>query len=163
MSVNLVALGYHSAEICVNAPCVILTPTMKTSVFVGLFFAVVLLSINVWSQTRRHDAIMKDVNATYEKLKKSLDAQKDKDAFEDASKLQKLFKEVEDFWTPFETKDAIEAARGAQNSFAALSRSVQVNNFQQAVATYNSAAQFCRDCHSVHRIQAADKSYLIKP
>jgi hypothetical protein len=136
---------------------------MRTSSFIGLLCVVAVLSVTAWSQTRRHDAIMKDVNATYEKLKKSLDAQKDKDAFEDASKLQKLFKEVEDFWTPFDTRDAIEAARGAQNSFAALSRSVQVNNFQQAVATYNSAAQFCRDCHSVHRIQAADKSYLIKP
>jgi hypothetical protein len=136
---------------------------MKKSVSIGLLFAAAALSMNVWSQTRRHDDIMKDVNATYEKLKKSLDAQKDKEAFEDASKLQKLFKEVEDFWTPFDTKDAIEAARGAQNSFAALSRSVQVNNFQQAVSTYNSAAQFCRNCHSVHRIQAADKSYLIKP
>jgi hypothetical protein len=136
---------------------------MRTSLFIGLFCVVGALSVTAWSQTRRHDAIMKDVNATYEKLKKSLDAQKDKDAFEDSSKLQKLFKEVEDFWAPFDTRDAIEAARGAQSSFAALSRSVQVNNFQQAVATYNSAAQFCRNCHSVHRVQAADKSYLIKP
>ncbi len=140
-----------------------LASTMKKNIFAGLLCAVAVLSVNVWSQTRRHDEIMKDVNATYEKLKKSLDAQKDKEAFEDAAKLQKLFKEVEDFWTPFDTKDAIEAARRAQNSFAALSRSVQVNNFQQAVMTYNTAAQFCRDCHSVHRIQAADKSYLIKP
>ena len=115
------------------------------------------------AQSRRHDAIMKDVNATYDKLKKSLDAQNDKQAFEDASKLQALFKEVEQFWAPFETKDAIDAARGAQNSFAALSRSVQVNNFQQALQTYNGAAQYCRNCHSIHRIQTADKSYRIKP
>jgi len=136
---------------------------MKKGVFIALLGVMAAFSVQVWSQTRRHDDIMKDVNATYEKLKKSLDAQKDKEAFDDASKLQKLFKEVEDFWTPFDTKDAIEAARGAQNSFAALSRSVQVNNFQQAVSTYNSAAQFCRNCHSIHRIQAADKSYRIKP
>ena len=133
---------------------------MKKVVFLGV---VAVLTVNVWSQARRHDEIMKDVNATYEKLKKSLDAQNDKDAFEDASKLQNLFKEVEEFWAPFDTKDALDAARGAQNTFDALSRSVKANNFQQALTTYNSAAQYCRDCHSVHRIQAADNSYRIKP
>jgi hypothetical protein len=131
---------------------------MKKLVLYSLFCAVTL-----FAQTRRHDEIMKEVNATYERLKKSLDTQNDKQAFEDASKLESLFKEVERFWTPFETKDAIDAAKGAQNSFAALSRSVQVNNFQQALTTYNGAAQYCRNCHSVHRIQAADKSYKIKP
>jgi len=122
-----------------------------------------MLAVNLWSEGRRHDEIMKDVNAMYDKLKKSLDAQNDRQAFEDATKLQALFKEVEQFWAPFETKDAIDAARGAQNSFAALSRSVQVNNFQQALQTYNGAAQYCRNCHSIHRIQTADKSYRIKP
>src|SRR5262249_31317095 len=136
---------------------------MKTIVLVGVLCAVAALSVDVWSQTRRHDQIMKDVNATYEKLKKSLDAQKDQEAFEDASKLQMLFKEVEDFWTTFETKDAIDAAKAAQDSFAALSRSVKVNNFQQAQTTYTAAAQYCRNCHNVHRIQAADKTYRIKP
>jgi hypothetical protein len=136
---------------------------MKKFVFLSVLWATVVLGANLWSQTRRHDAIMKDVNATYERLKKSLDAQNDKQAFEDASKLQALFKEVEQFWAPFDTKDALDAARGAGNSFAALSRSVQVNNFQQALTTYTSAAQYCRNCHSVHRIQAADKSYRIKP
>ena len=133
---------------------------MKKSIFLCLTAA---LAVNAWSEARRHDVIMKDVNATYEKLKKSLDAQNDKQAFEDASKLQQLFKEVEQFWAPFETKDALDAARGAQNAFDALSRSIKVNNFQQALTTYNSTAQYCRNCHSVHRIQAADKSYRIKP
>ena len=128
-----------------------------------LVSCLIFCAIATYAQTRRHDEIMKDVNATYEKLKKSLDSQNDKQAFEDASRLQALFKEVEQFWTPFDTKDAIDAARGAQNSFVALSRSVQVNNFQQALTTYNGAAQYCRNCHSVHRIQAADKSYRIKP
>ena len=136
-------------------------PAMKKAIFSAAICA--LLAANLWSETRRHDEIMKDVNATYDKLKKSLDAQNDKQAFEDATKLQALFKEVEQFWAPFETKDAIDAARGAQNSFAALSRSVQVNNFQQALQTYSGAAQYCRNCHSIHRIQAADKSYKIKP
>ena len=134
---------------------------MKKIIFGGI--ACAILAANLWSETRRHDEIMKDVNETYDKLKKSLDAQNDKQAFEDATKLQALFKEVEQFWAPFETKDAIDAARGAQNSFAALSRSVQVNNFQQALQTYSGAAQYCRNCHSIHRIQAADKSYKIKP
>jgi hypothetical protein len=134
---------------------------MKYIVFGGI--ACALLAANLSSEARRHDEIMKDVNATYDKLKKSLDAQNGRQAFEDATKLQALFKDVEQFWAPFETKDAIDAARGAQNSFAALYRSVQVNNFQQALQTYNGAAQYCRNCHSIHRIQAADKSYKIKP
>ena len=136
---------------------------MKTKVFWFAVCAISVLALNVWAQTRRHDQIMKDVNATYEKLKKSLDARDTAAATEDAMKLQSLFKEAEDFWTPFDTKDAIDAAKGAQTAFASLSASVKVNNFQQALTTYNGAGQYCRACHSVHRIQAADQTYRIKP
>jgi hypothetical protein len=131
--------------------------------FVFAICVIVALALNVWAETRPHDQIMKDVNATYEKLKKSLDSRNASEAAQDAVKLQNLFKETEEFWKPFDTKDATDAAQGAQTAFAALSASVKVNNFQQALATYNSASQYCRACHANHRVQAADQSYRIKP
>jgi hypothetical protein len=105
---------------------------------------------------------MKEINSTYITLKENLDA-RSAGATQDAGKLQGLFKEVEAFWLRYDTKDAIEASQGAQTAFAALSESVKVNNFQQALTTYTAAGRFCASCHSVHRVQAADQSYLIKP
>ena len=132
----------------------------------GLFFAIcaiTVLALDVWGQARRYDQIMKDVSATYEKLKKSLDAKNDAEAAQDAMKLQNLFKETEEFWAPFDTKDATDAAKGAQTAFAALSASVNVNNFQQALTTYNGVTRYCAACHTAHRVQTADQSYRIKP
>ena len=125
--------------------------------------AIAALALNVWAQARRHDEIMKEVSATYEKLKTGLDAMNAAQAAQDAQKLQNLFKEVEQFWTAFDTKDAMEAAKSVQTTFGALSESVKVNNFQQALTTYNAAARYCAACHGTHRVQMADKSYRIKP
>jgi hypothetical protein len=121
------------------------------------------IALNVLAQTtRRHDEIMKDVSATYTRLKENLDM-RNAESGNDAIKLRGLFKEVEEFWARYETKDAIQASVGAQNAFAALSESVKVNNFQQALTTYTAAGRYCAACHSIHRVQAADQSYLIKP
>jgi hypothetical protein len=125
--------------------------------------AVVALTLNGFAQTRPHDQIMKDVGATFEKLKASLDARNAADASQHVAKLQGLFKETQQFWEPFETKDATDAAKGAQTVLEAMSGSIKVNNFQQALTTYTRVSQYCAACHSVHRVQMADQTYRIKP
>jgi hypothetical protein len=126
-------------------------------------WAAALLAVNLRAQTPRpYDVIMKEVSSTYATLKENLDA-RNAMAAQDATKLQNLFKEVAEFWMRYETKDAIDASEGAQNAFAALAESVKVNNFQQAQTTYTAAGRFCTSCHNVHRVQAADQTYLIKP
>jgi hypothetical protein len=134
---------------------------MKRSFFIAGFVAAAL-ALNVFAQTRRHDQIMKDVGATFEKLKASLDA-RNADALQDAAKLQGLFKETEQFWAPFNTKGATDAAKGAQTALEAMSGSIKANNFQQALTTYTRVGQYCAACHSAHRVQTADQSYRIKP
>jgi hypothetical protein len=131
--------------------------------FVFGICATALLTVSLRAQTARpYDEVMKEVGSTYTTLKQNLDMQNPQSA-QDAAKLQALFKEVEDFWARYDTRDAIEASQGAANAFAALAESVKVNNFQQALTTYTAAGRFCASCHSVHRVQAADQSYLIKP
>jgi cytochrome c556 len=136
---------------------------VKIKGFVFVVSALAAIALNGHAQTeRRFDDIMKEVGSTFAELKENLDKQ-NPDAAKHSLKLQGLFKEVEAFWARYDTKDAIDAAQKAQTAFGALSESVRVNNFQQAGTTYTAAGRYCAACHSVHRVQAADQSYLIKP
>ena len=81
----------------------------------------------------------------------------------DAAKLQTLFKETEDFWAQFKTKDALDAAKGAQDAAASITAAAKANNVQKAQASYNGVGKFCNACHTSHREQMPDKTYKIKP
>jgi len=81
----------------------------------------------------------------------------------DAAKLQSLFKDTEDFWAQFKTKDALDAARGAQDAAGAIVADAKANSMQKAQVSYNGVGKFCNACHTSHREQMPDKSYKIKP
>src|SRR5262245_50317248 len=114
-------------------------------------------------QKRPYNELMKDVAATYASVKKNLDANAAPAAAADAAKLQALFKDTEDFWAQFKTKDALDAAKGAQDGAAAIAAAAKANNIQKAQASYNGVGKFCNACHTSHREQMPDKSYKIKP
>jgi cytochrome c556 len=114
-------------------------------------------------QKRPYNDVMKDVAATYASVKKNLDANAAPAAAADAAKLQTLFKETEDFWAPFKTKDALDAAKSAQDAAATITAAAKANNVQKAQASYNSVGKFCNACHTSHREQMPDKTYKIKP
>jgi len=64
----------------------------------------VLVGRTVLAQSRSHDQIMKDVNATFGALDKDLGSNSATAVQEDAAKLSGLFKEVEVFWSPLRSK-----------------------------------------------------------
>jgi hypothetical protein len=74
-----------------------------------------------------------------------------------------LFKDTEAFWAPFKTKDAIDAAKGAQQSAAAIAAAAKANDLQKAQASYTGLGKSCNGCHASHREQMPDKTYRIKP
>jgi cytochrome c556 len=100
---------------------------------------------------------------TFAGLKKNLDSNSLPSAAEDAVKLQSLFKETEDFWTPFKTKDAIDAAKAAQASAEAVGSASREGNAQKAQAAYGSIGKYCKGCHDSHRELMPDKTFKIKP
>ncbi len=114
-------------------------------------------------QKKPYDQLMKDVGATFANLKKNLDAKAGADAAADASKLESLFKDTEAFWAPFKTKDALDAAKGAQQGAAAIAAASKANDIQKAQASYTAVGKYCAACHTSHREQMPDKSYRIKP
>ena len=114
-------------------------------------------------QKRPYNELMKDVAATYASVKKNLDANAAPAAAADAAKLQGLFKDTEDFWTQFKTKDALAAAKAAQDAAGAVAAAAKANNIQKAQASYNGIGKSCNGCHASHREQMPDKSYKIKP
>ena len=128
--------------------------------------AVILISASVMTilaQKRPYDIVMKDVNATFGNLRKNLDSAAMPSAAEDATKLQSLFKETEDFWKAFKTKDAIEAAKSAGAASETLAAAARDGNAQKAQAAYGSIGKYCKACHDSHRELMPDKSYRIKP
>ena len=72
-----------------------------------------LLSSPAAAQKRPYDLLMKDVASTFDSLRKDLDGGNVATAAADAARLERLFRETEEFWTPFKTIDAIDAAKGA--------------------------------------------------
>jgi cytochrome c556 len=118
---------------------------------------------NTLAQKRPHDQLMKEVGATFASLRRNLDANAASAAAEDASKLALLFQETESFWTPFKTKDAIEAARGAREAAASVSKSAKAGSIAKAQTAYAEIGKYCTACHNTHREQMPDKTYRIKP
>jgi len=80
-----------------------------------------------------------------------------------SAKLETLFKETENFWTPFKTRDALDFARNAQTGLQAVNVAARDNNGQKAQAAYNAIGKSCKGCHDSHRESTPDKSFRIKP
>jgi Cytochrome C''. len=119
--------------------------------------------MTILAQKRPYDVVMKDVNTTFGNLRKNLDGAAMPSAAEDAAKLQSLFKETEEFWKAFKTKDAIEASKSAAVASESLAAAAREGNGQKAQAAYGAIGKYCKACHDSHRELMPDKSYRIKP
>jgi cytochrome c556 len=115
------------------------------------------------AQKRPYDLVMKEVGATFDTLRKDLDGGNAATAVADAAKLERLFREIEDFWTPFKTRDAIDAARGAREASGAVAAAAKDKDLPKAKTAASGLGRFCGTCHNSHREQMPDKSYRIKP
>ncbi|MBI4472738.1 MAG: cytochrome c [Acidobacteria bacterium] len=121
------------------------------------------VALNLMAQKRKHDQIMKEVSATFTSLRQRIESKTGSEAAQDAAKLESLFKEVEDFWLPFKTKDALGFARDAQTAAGVIAASAKEGDFEKAQSAYGSIGKNCKGCHDSHRVQMPDKSYRIRP
>ena len=121
-----------------------------------------LVAAPAFAQRRPYNLVMKDIASTVEALRKDLDSDLAKGATT-AGKLEGLFKETEDFWTQFKTKDAIDAAQGGQGVARAVAAAARNKDAQNAKNAASGLGKFCAACHNSHREQLPDKSYRIKP
>ena len=83
-------------------------------------------------------------------------------AVEDAAKLQALLKQIQDFWASFDTHDAVDLARAAQNSASTVVDKVTGKDFDAAQVAFGTIREACRDCHFAHR-QTTGTGFVIKP
>ena len=113
-------------------------------------------------QHRPYNEIMKDISATFANLKKNLDANSAAPAAEDAAKLQGLFTEVEAFWAPLDTQDAVNMAKRARDAAAAVAAAAKSNDIKAAQTSYSAVQKNCGNCHLAHRDDTG-KGFLIRP
>ena len=135
----------------------------QVAVIVIIVAAICAGSASFAQQKRPYDELMKDIAATYASVKKNIDAKAGAAAAADAVKLEGLFKDTEGLWAQFKTKDALDAAKGAQQGAAAIVGAAKANDMQKAQTSYAGVGKFCAACHTSHREQMPDKSYRIKP
>src|SRR5882672_1181793 len=135
----------------------------RTAVAVVAILALTAFAVTLLAQSRPYDQVMKDVAPTYANLKKNLDSNAFAVAAEDAAKLEGLFKETENFWTPFKTKDALDFAKNVQLAARNVNAAAKEMNGQKAQAAYNAIGKSCKGCHDSHRETMPDKSFKIKP
>src|SRR5437764_12919548 len=88
-------------------------------------------------QHRPYNLIMKDVGTTFASLKKNLDANSAASAAEDAAKLEGLFTETEAFWSPLDTKDAVNFAKRAREAAGAVGAAAKGSDIKAAQASYS--------------------------
>jgi len=124
---------------------------------------VAAVGINLLAQTRPYDQIMKDVGATFAALKKDIDSKAEQDAQQDATKLSALFKEVETFWMPLRSKEALEHAKNMQGIAQNIVGAAKADDLKRADTLYAGIGKTCKACHDRHRVQMPDKSFKIRP
>ena len=124
---------------------------------------VTLWASGIAAQERPYDVVMKDVAAVFGALRKSAEASDFAGSAEQARRLERLFKETEDFWTKFKTKDAIDAAAGAKELSATIAAAAGAKDAQKMKTAAGGLGKFCTSCHDSHRVQMPDKSYRIRP
>ena len=83
-------------------------------------------------------------------------------AVEDAAKLQGLLKQIQEFWASFDTHDAVDLAKGAQDAAATVVDKVKGKDFDAAQVAFGTIREACRDCHFSHR-QTTGTGFVIKP
>ena len=131
-------------------------------VLIIIVIAGVLGGASASAQQRSYDQVMKEIGATFASLKSKLDANSAAAAVEDAAKLEGLFKEIEGWWAPLKTKDALRYAKFAEDSAAAVGAAAKGNDIGKAKASYAGIQKSCAACHFTHR-EDTGKGYLIKP
>ena len=129
-----------------------------------LLVAVLVASIGAGAaQARPYNVIMKDVATVSGALRKSVEASDFAASTEHAQRLERLFKETEDFWTKFKTKDAIDAAVGAKELSASIAAAASAKDAPKMKTAVSGLGRFCTSCHDSHREQMPDKSFRIRP
>jgi len=83
-------------------------------------------------------------------------------ALEDAAKLQGLLKQIQEFWASFDTNDAVDLAKSAQDGAATVVDKVKGKDFDAAQVAFGTIREACRDCHFSHR-QTTGNGFIIKP
>jgi hypothetical protein len=83
-------------------------------------------------------------------------------AQQDAAKLQGLLKEIQNFWASFETEDAVDLAKNAQDAAAKVIDKVKTKDFDAAQEAFGTIRESCRDCHFSHR-ETTNNGFVIKP
>jgi cytochrome c556 len=127
-----------------------------------VILAVVAGATALAQQHRPYNLIMKDVGETFASLKKNLDGNSAAAAAQDAAKLEGLFTETEAFWTPLETKDAMNFAKNARDGAAAVGAAAKGNDIKAAQTWYSAIQKNCGNCHLAHR-EDTGKGFLIRP
>lgn len=115
------------------------------------------------AQTRPYNVIMKEVGSTLGTLRKTVDDSDFARSAEQAERLEQLFKETEDFWAKFKTKDAIDAAAGAGELSASIAAAARAKDAAKMKTAAGGLGKFCTTCHDSHREQMPDKTYRIRP
>jgi len=128
-----------------------------------LVAAVFAAATAVAQQHRPYNLIMKDVGETWASLKKNLDSNAGAAAAVDAAKMQILFAEVEAFWSPLNTNDAVNYAKRAQEGALAIGAAAKSNDMKAALTSYAATQKNCGNCHFTHREDTGKGGFQIRP
>ncbi len=111
---------------------------------------------------RPYEEMMKELAGACTSLKNNLDAKSMEGATADAAKLEKLFKEMEKFWSKKKVADATQWAKDGGTAARMIVKASKAGNGEEMMTQFKNLTGTCKSCHDVHREKGPDGKWQIK-
>lgn len=139
----------------------------SSAIILAVGLGVASAGVTVAAQANRvtiaqHEANMKMIAQNMQALRGAVKGNQLADAGKSAAEVERLFTQVEQFWTQHKKADAMKVAQTAKMGAADLVAAVKANDQAKAMAAVAAVGATCKQCHSVYREGGPEEGYNIK-
>jgi cytochrome c556 len=133
----------------------------RTIIAAGLSLA--LAACVAWAQDHEEfEKWMKDTNANFGSLRKTVAAKDGPATAAAAEKLAGIFGEVKGHFEEHKMADGISFAQNAHEAAMSLASAAKAGDWDKASADLKTIGGACQGCHAAHREKLPDGSYKMK-
>ncbi len=135
---------------------------MRKTVITAAMSAVLVAGV-VWAQDHEEfEKWMKETNAGFASLRKSVAAKDGPQTAASADKLARLFDDVKGHFEEHKMADGVKIAETAHNAAKDLAAAAHAGEWDKASADLKTIGGACQGCHAAHREKLPDGSFKMK-
>ena len=139
----------------------------SSAIILAVGLGVVSAGVTVDAQANRvtiaqHEAAMKMIAQNAQPMQKAIKSNMLADAGKHAAELERLFTQVEQFWTQHKKDDAMKLAQTAKMGAADVVAAIKANDQAKAMMAAGNLGGTCKQCHGTYREGNPEVGYSIK-